>query len=521
MSARKAKSGAFWVGLGIFLSRIAGFVRERVFAMYFGNSDAADAFKAAFKIPNLLQNLFGEGVLSASFIPVYARLLADGDEEAARRLAGQVLAVLMFLMAILAVAGIGLTPFLIDVVAPGFAGEKRELAIQLVQIFFPATAILVLSAWCLGVLNSHRRFFLSYVAPVLWNAVIIATLICFGGRITDLSRLAVVAAYGLLGGSLAQLLVQWPLTLKLLGALRLRLDRKGKAFAQVSKNFTPVVIARGVVQVSAYVDNMLASLLPTGAVAAISYAQTIYLVPVSLFGMSVAASQLPEMASVRGNQEEMATKLREQLAQGMRNISFFVVPSVFAFLIYRREIVALLFQGGKFSAQDTLLVSAVLAAATIGLQATTWARLYSSAFYALNDTVAPLRLAMVRVATGISLGWWLMRMGPQWLHVDAIWGAAFLSGGSGIAAWLESILLRRQLQKRIGRIVFDRDFAKRVLLAAGVASVAAQTMQWVVSTLPMHFAIRSILVLLCFGAVYLAVAIAAGIPQAKRFLPRR
>src|SRR5688572_29459453 len=176
MSEPKRKSSAsFLVAAGIFLSRIAGLVRQRVFAHYFGNSEAADAFGAAFRIPNLLQNLFGEGVLSASFIPVYARLLAEGDDEEAGRLAGAVVALLTLVTAVLVLAGVLATPWLIDLIAPGFEGEKRELTIRLVRVLFPGAGLLALSAWCLGVLNSHRRFFLSYISPVLWNVAMIGT----------------------------------------------------------------------------------------------------------------------------------------------------------------------------------------------------------------------------------------------------------------------------------------------------------------------------------------------------------
>ncbi|HNY90987.1 MAG TPA: lipid II flippase MurJ, partial [bacterium] len=152
------------VAAGVFFSRIAGLIRDRVFAHFFGSSDAADAFKAAFRIPNFLQNLFGEGTLSASFIPVYARLLAEEREEDSGRVAGAVAAILSLVVALSVLAGVLLTPWLIALIAPGFSGAKRELTIQLVRILFPGAGLLVLSSWCLGVLNSHRKFFLSYAA---------------------------------------------------------------------------------------------------------------------------------------------------------------------------------------------------------------------------------------------------------------------------------------------------------------------------------------------------------------------
>src|SRR5215472_4041069 len=152
---------AFFVAAGILISRLVGLVRQGVFAKYFGLSDAGDAFTAAFRVPNLLQNLFGEGVLSASFIPVYAKLLAECDDEESGRVAGAVGAILAAVSSVLVVAGMAATPYLIFAIAPGFEGEKRELTIRLVRVLFPGAGLLVLSAWCLGILNSHRKFFLS------------------------------------------------------------------------------------------------------------------------------------------------------------------------------------------------------------------------------------------------------------------------------------------------------------------------------------------------------------------------
>src|ERR1700683_4828000 len=209
---RRLRGAASLVAAGIFLSRVAGLIRDRVFAHYFGTSYAADAFRAALRIPNFLQTLFGEGVLSASFIPVYAGLLARQTretEEEAGRVAGAVFAILALLSSALVLLGVVATPLLIDVIAYGFHGATRALTITLVRILFPGAGLLVLSAWCLGILNSHRRFFLSYSVPVLWNIAMIAALVWFGPR-TDMNRLASIVAWALVIGSAAQFLAQLP-----------------------------------------------------------------------------------------------------------------------------------------------------------------------------------------------------------------------------------------------------------------------------------------------------------------------
>ncbi len=217
LPARKEIStgrSAFFVGAGILISRIVGLVRQRVFAHYFGTSAAGDAFTAAFRIPNFLQNVFGEGALSASFIPVYSKLLAQDNEEEASRVASAILALLALVTASIVLVGVLFTPYFIDVIAWGFKGETRELTIRLARILFPGAGLLVMSAWCLGVLNSHHRFFLSYTAPVVWNVAIITSLLMFGGRVGQFP-LAEVAASGSVIGSALQFGVQLPTVLSL------------------------------------------------------------------------------------------------------------------------------------------------------------------------------------------------------------------------------------------------------------------------------------------------------------------
>src|SRR5215204_5034706 len=210
---------AFFVGAGILISRIVGLVRQRIFAHYFGSSAEGDAFSAAFRIPNFLQNVFGEGALSASFIPVYAKLLAQNDEKEAARVANAIFSILALVTAIVVLAGVLATPYIVTLIAAGFEEERRELTIRLVRIFFPGAALLVLSAWCLGVLNSHHRFFISYTAPVAWNAAIIGALVFFGSRVGQFP-LAEFTAWGSVIGSALQFIVQLPAVLRLVQRLR-------------------------------------------------------------------------------------------------------------------------------------------------------------------------------------------------------------------------------------------------------------------------------------------------------------
>ncbi len=492
-------------------------MRNRVFAHFLGTSDAADAFNAAFKIPNFLQNLFGEGVLSASFIPVYARLLGQDEQEEARRVAGAVFSLLALTSSVLVLLGILAAPGLLAVIAPGFSGEKREITIRLVRILFPGAGLLVLSAWCLGVLNSHRRFFLSYTAPVLWNLAIIGTLIG-AGQTSGGYTLAEYAAWGSVAGSALQFGVQLPLVLRLMHGLRLTLQRASSAVRTVIRNFLPVFVGRGVVQISAYVDTVLASLLPTGAVAALSYAQVLYTLPVSLFGMSVSAAELPAMSSTRGEGDELAAQLRSRLDRGLRQIAFFVIPSAMAFLALGDAIVAALYQTGEFTRATTVYVWGILAGSAVGLLASTLGRLYASTFYALQDTRAPLRYAVIRVVLTILLGYLVAIPLPGWIGVDQRWGAAGLTVSAGLAGWVEFVLLRRALSGRIGHTGIPARLLARLWGGAAGASIAGAVVKLALEG--QHPLVVALFSLGMYGIAYFAITAELGVPEARRLLKR-
>ena len=508
---------AFLIATGILLSRIAGLIRDRVFAHYFGNSAAADAFRAAFRIPNLLQNLFGEGVLSASFIPVYARLLAHEDDAEAGRVAGAVVTLLALVVSLLVLIGVLTTPYLIDAIVPGFAGEKRDLTIRLVKILFPGAGLLVFSAWCLGILNSHGRFFMSYAAPVLWNAAMIATLIGFGSRMSQFP-LAETLAWGSVAGSALQVSIQLPSVLRLVKHLRLSLHVAVPGVRTVVRNFVPVFISRGVVQISAYVDALLASFLPTGAVAALSYAQTLYILPVSLFGMSVSAAELPAMSSARGNEQEVAAYLRQRLDAGLRRVAFFVIPSTVAFLALGDVIAAAIYQSGRFTYDDAVYVWGILAGAAIGLLASTLGRLYASAYYALRDTRTPLYFAVVRIAIGTGLGYLCAIPLPPALGLEARWGVAGLTFASSLAGWVELALLRGTLNRRIGRTGLPFSVIGKLWAAALIGAMAAWLVKLVLG--PRNPIVVAALTLLLYGLIYLGTTYGWGVPETRVYVGR-
>jgi putative peptidoglycan lipid II flippase len=500
----KPRGGASLVAAGIFLSRIAGLVRESIFARYFGDSVAADAFRAAMRIPNFLQNLFGEGVLSASFIPVYAGLLAHEKREDAGRVAGAIFAILALLTSLLVLIGVLATPLFIDLIAPGFKADKRDLTISLVRILFPGAGLLVLSACCLGILNSHRRFFLSYSVPVLWNAAMIAALVAFGPHANQ-DRLAAIVAWASVIGSAAQFLVQVPVVLGLVPDLRVSLSTQLEGVRTVIRNFGPVFVSRGVVQLSAYIDSIIASWLPDGSVAALAYAQTLYLLPVSLFGMSVSASELPAMSSAVGSAEEIAAYLRKRLVSGLRRIAFLVIPSVVAFIALGDIVAAAIYQHGKFIHADAIYVWGILAGSGVGLLASTQGRLYSSTFYALKDTRTPLIFAVIRVALTTLLGYLSAFPLIRLLAIDPKWGAAGLTASAGISGWIEFLLLRRALSKRIGSVPVGAAFLLRLWASAIIAAAAAWAIKIELAPHLQEPRLFAAATLLPYGLIYLAL----------------
>lgn len=442
---------AWWVGAGIFLSRIAGFVREAVLAFYLGSGRAADLWGLALRTPNVIQNLLGEGTLSASFIPVYARMLEEGREEEAGRFAGAALGLVATAAYGVALVGMLAAPLIVAALYPALEPAAAALLVDMIRIMLPMTATLAVSAWALGVLNTHRRFFVSYVAPVMWNAAIVAAAVAGGtflgmeaaGREADL---LVLLAWGSLAGAGAQLGVQLPFLVPALRHFRLSISTRVAGMAEAIRAFGPVVAARGVVNLSGLLDAVLAALLVEGAVINLARAQILYLLPISLFGMAVAASELPELARAGGRD---AAELGPRVRGALEGVSFFLVASVAAYAALGDLFVEALFQRGEFGADDTRVVWAILVAYALGLLASGRSRTLSSAFFALRDTATPARIAVARV--GLSAGIGLALMFPfDGIAVGELrLGAVGLALGSAAGAWLEYGLLRRHLARRV------------------------------------------------------------------------
>lgn len=527
------------VAAGILLTRVLGYVRERVFAYYFGNdSIPADAFRAALRIPNALRNLLGEGTLSASFIPVYAALNERPDKGPARAVAGAVLGLLLLAAGVLAILGIALAPAITTLIAKGFDEPRRALTITLVRILFPMTGLMVVSAWCLGVLNTHRHFFLPYAAPALWNVAGIVAMVAAGTWFANrtlapdvqLYRLSLALAWGTVAGSVLQLAVQLPACWRLLGGIPLRVTLAPEGVRSVLVAWLPLLVGAGVAQLSGLIDTLLGSFAGPGGVSALGYAQLIQVLPISLFGVSVAAVSLPDLArdaagaggtggagAAAGPSPGPAgspapgapgpnEQLRLRIAVGFRRIVFFVVPSSIAFLALSREIVAALYQTGRFTSDATTLVGNVLAAYGVGLVGQATVKLFASGFYALRDTRTPVTIAAFSLLVSTGLAWLFMR----WL------GAPGIALGSSIGAFVNTTLHLRDLSRRIGTVLRDADWrAFGITLAAGAVAgalaVGAARLGAGLAPVP-----RGALVLSMFGVAYGVLTLVLEHPDAAR-----
>lgn len=522
MSDRGTAGGgrhAAQVAAGIFLTRVLGYVRQRALAYYIGNGWAADALSVAQRVPNAIRALLGEGTLSASFIPVYAALNERPDKTAARALAGAVLGLLLLGTAVLALIGIAFAPALTTVFGAGLSGDARTLAVSLMRLLFPMSGVMVVSAWCLGVLNTHRRFFLPYAAPAVWNIAGVAALVVAGTWIVSpqlpttvvLTRLALALAWGTVAGSLLQVGIQLPACWKALGGLPIRWSPSTAGVRDVLVAWLPVVVGAGVTQISGLIDTLFGTLAGEGGASSLQYAQLLQLLPISLFGTSVAAVSLPDLSrDAQGSfglqGEGPNDQLRARIAVGFRRIVFFILPSSLAFVGLAPVIVRPLFQTGRFGATDTELVGGVLAAYGVGLLGQACVKLFQSGFYALRDTRTPVKIASASLALSSLLAYVLMLR----------FGAPGIALGSSLGATVNVVLHLRDLDTRIGAILGRREWRAFVvtLAASGVAALAGVgTARVLAGADPVISAAAALGI---FGLVYFAGTLALRHPDARR-----
>jgi len=518
---RGTERAAVLVAAGILLSRLSGIVREIVLSAFLGlTSNAAEAFAFALTIPKILQNLLGEGALSASFIPVYSQVL-DRDPRAARRLAGAVFGLLAAMVGALVLILMLAARPIVGAIARGASPLRADLIAELVQVMAPGIGFIVFAAWCLGILNAHRDFFLSYVAPMLWNVAIVAALVAWRTQTDTAVSLARAAAWGVFIGGVAQFAAQLPRVLRIAGPITPSLDRTAPATREVIKRFVPGVAGRGVVTLSTFTDIALASFLAVGAVAALTKAQTLYLMPISVFAISIAAADLPELSREVDDAGAAAARVRTAVDR----VALFVVFSAVAFIFGGRSLVGALFERGKFDSDDTIVVWLTLAVFSFGLLASALSRVFQTASFAHGDVAGPAKIALARLVAAAVVGLVLMLPADRFQVVNGAisrtaelglspldeatrdqenshrLGALGLAAGGTVAAWLEFALLRKRL-RRMSLGVWSA--LQRLALPTLASGAVIATLAWALGGWPPLLAAP--IIIGPAGLMYLAIA---------------
>lgn len=428
------------VGAATAVSRVLGFLRDMVIAQAFGVSAAADAFFVAFRIPNALRELLGEGALSAAFIPVYNEVLVREGRPAAFRVAAAACRSLVIILCLVVLAGVLLAPLLVAVIAPGFTATpgKFELTVALTRWLFPYILFVGLGALLMGLLNSLGHFLTPALSPALLNLAMIAAALWLTPR---LAEPVLALAYGVLLGGALQLLLQFPVA----ASHGLRLTEAAApgeraVLGRMARLMGPATAGLAITQVSLFVTTLLASFLEEGAPSHLYYAFRLIHLPIGIVGVAMATAAFPSMAAAAAR--NAPAEVRATLLTALRGALYLTLPAMAGLIVLRVPIVHLLFERGAFGREATLAAADVLLAYAVGLACYVGNRILAPAFYSFQDTRSPVRAAAVAVTAGTVLSVLLMR--PL--------GAAGLALSTALTSALYSALLLRGLSRRLGSL---------------------------------------------------------------------
>ncbi|MDQ6992997.1 MAG: murein biosynthesis integral membrane protein MurJ [Mariprofundus sp.] len=438
------------VGGWTMISRILGFVRDIFLARVLGAGVLADAFFVAFKLPNFFRRMFAEGTLTVALVPVLSELRQQGEPEAHSFL--DALATLLLLAVLLfTLLGMLFMPWLLYLFAPGFADEPErwQMALELARWMFPYLAMISLTAMGWAVLNTYKNFAVPAATPALLNVAIIFAAVVLAPLFDNPT---IALAIGILIGGALQLLIQFPALKRIGWVPRISFDFKQAAIGETLRLFAPALLAIAAVQINILVGTILATLLDTGAVSYLYYADRIVQLPLALFGIAMSTALLPTLAGhlARGDQGAALDDLRAGLAW----LTWLTLPAVVGAFYLAEPIVVTLFERGAFTHADSMATAQTLQAYAVGLLAFCWVRLLASACYAGKDAKAPMQYAALSVAVNIILALVLMQ---YWAYVG-------LALATSLAAFVNALLLILRLRKTYGSIV-DAKSARRMLTA--------------------------------------------------------
>jgi len=449
------------ISAATFLSRVLGYVRDVLIAGYFGTGVYADAFIAAFRIPNMLRRLFGEGSLGIAFVPVLSECLTQKGRQEAYRLAGSAMRILALILTVAVVLGILGAPWITRMIAYGFldSPDKFELTVSLTRWMFPYVFFIGMLALCMAILNVLGHFASPALAPSLLNLAMIAAML-FAAALTKDSTVRVYAlAVGVLIGGVLQLLLQIPFLIRQGLRFRQKTPWVHPAMRRVGTLFIPATAGAAVVQVNSLVGNLLASFLETGSVSYLYYADRLVQFPLGLFGISAAIAVMPSFARQAAAADFAA--LKETFVFALNTVFFVTLPSMAGLILLREPIVALLFERGAFDASATRMTALALLYYAVGLWAFASLRIVASVFYALQDARTPVRCAALSMLANLLLG--LLLMKPM--------DHAGLALALSLAAMLNLAMLLVFLRRRIGAVG-----GKRILTSACKTTVGSAIM---------------------------------------------
>jgi putative peptidoglycan lipid II flippase len=461
------------IGLGTFISRILGLVRDMVRAYFFGTGMAADAFTVAFRLPNLLRSLLGEGALSAAFVPIFGEYLAKRGRREAWALAGAAWSLLALVLIAVAIVGVLVTPYLVKVMAFGYRSVpgKLDLTISLTRIMFPYIVFVGLAALAMGMLNSLRHFFAPAISPVLLNLGMIASMVIFGPRMGNLPEKQVYAlAGGVLVGGAAQLAIQIPFLKKMGMSFRFRPNWHHPGVKRIVWLMAPGVIGLGVLEVNSFVDTFLGAMLRPGSVAALEYGNRLMQLPLGIFGVAVGTAILPTLA-IQAAREDY-NQLRDTFSFAVRYVCFIMIPATVGLMVLRYPIIRLLLERGQFRhGQSVSMTASALMFYAAGLVCYGSVKCVAPVFYSLKDTRTPVKTGVTAMLSNVVLNVILM----QFL------GLGGLALATALSSLLNLTLLLRQLRRRLGYIKGSEMLTG--VARMGLAGVVMAAACWVSMTL--------------------------------------
>lgn len=482
------------VGSLTFLSRIAGYARDVVIAYFFGATATTDAFWVAFRIPNLLRRLFAEGSLTISFIPVFTQYLETKSKEEAKKVADAVFTILVFLLILISIAGILLSPYIIKLFAAGFDNSTFDLAVSLNRIMFPYILFISLTALSMGVLNSLRHFFAPAISPVILNiCIIIGVLLLY----KNFNIPIYAAAVGVLAGGVLQLVFQLPFLYGRGFLFSFRKQVRHPAVKKIGLLIIPQLFGVAVYNLNILVNTQYASFMTEGTISYLYFAERLIEFPLGIIAVSIATVLLPSLSSHVAKKE--FDKFKETYSFTLRLMFFILIPALVGLIVLRVPICNLLYQRGEFDYAATIFTSQALLGYAVGLWAVGGIRITAPAFYSMQDTKTPVIIAFIAFIANAILGY-VLGFTLGYKHTG-------LALASSISSIINFLLLFYLIERRVGNINIKSivTLLVKLTLISGVMGVLV----WRVSKLTLWsesaFAIEKV------GVLAASVVIAAAV----------